>query len=86
MLSFLRFLRGFYKIKISGYSPERFFNLCRINGIVLWDIIPVQDFFECKIKHCDFKKIDAFLNKYEFSKCTSQDEELKILLPRMSLG
>lgn len=63
MLSFLRFLRGFYKIKISGYSPERFFNLCRINGIVLWDIIPVQDFFECKIKHCDFKKIDAFLEK-----------------------
>lgn len=63
MLSFLRFLRGFYKIKISGYSPERFFNLCRINGIVLWDIIPVQDFFECKIKHCDYKKINVFLEK-----------------------
>ena len=30
--------------------------------------------------NADPKKIDAFLNKYEFSKCTSQDEELKILL------
>ena len=63
MLSFLRFLRGFYKIKLSGYSPERFFNLCRINGIVLWDIISVQDYFECKIKHGDYKKINAFLEK-----------------------
>ena len=63
MLSFLRYLRGFYKIKLSGYSPERFFNLCRINGIILWDIIPVQDYFECKIKHGDYKKINAFLEK-----------------------
>lgn len=63
MLSFLRFLRGFYKIKLSGYSPERFFNLCRINGIVLWDIIPVQNYFECKIKHVDYNKINAFLEK-----------------------
>ncbi len=63
MLSFLRFLRGFYKIQISGYSPERFFNLCRINGIILWDIMPVQDYFECKIRRGDFKKIDTFLKK-----------------------
>ena len=63
MLSFLRFLRGFYKIKISGYSPERFFNLCRINGIILWDILPVHDYFECRIKHSDYKKINAFLEK-----------------------
>ncbi len=63
MLSFLRFLRGFYKIKLSGYSPERFFNLCRINGIVLWDIIPMQDYFECKIKQGDYKKIKLFLEK-----------------------
>ncbi len=63
MLSFLRFIRGFYRIKISGYSPERFFNLCRINGIILWDILPVQDCFECSIRHHDYKKIDAFLEK-----------------------
>jgi len=63
MLSFLRFIRGFYCIKLSGYSPERFFNLCRINGIILWDIIPVQNYFECKIRHSDFKKINAFLEK-----------------------
>ena len=63
MLSFLRFLRGFYRIKLSGFSPERFFNLCRINGIILWDIIPVKNYFECKIRHSDFKKINTFLEK-----------------------
>ncbi len=63
MLAFLRFLRGFYRVKIAGYSPERFFNLCRINGIVLWDILPVEDSFECKIRQCDYKKIDSFLEK-----------------------
>ena len=63
MLSFLRFIRGFYHIKISGYSPERFFNLCRINGIILWDILPVEDYFECRIRKCDYKKIDSFLEK-----------------------
>ena len=63
MLSFLRFLRGFYRIKISGYSPERFFNLCRINSIILWDILPVEECFECKIRRSDYKKIDPFLEK-----------------------
>jgi len=63
MLSFLRFLRGFYKVQIYGYSPERFFNLCRINGIILWDILPLPDCFECKIRHSDYKKIDPFLEK-----------------------
>ena len=38
MLSFLRFIRGFYRIKISGYSPERFFNICRSRKIPLYAI------------------------------------------------
>ena len=41
MLAFLRFLKGYLKLHISGYSPERFMNLCRLNGIILWDIIPL---------------------------------------------
>lgn len=63
MLTFLRFLRGFYFITLSGYSPERFFNLCRLNGIVLWDIVPRDGCYECKIRHGDYKKIQTFLEK-----------------------
>ena len=80
MLSFLRYLRGFYKIKLAGYSPERFFNLCRINGIVLWDILPVQDYFECKIRHNDYKKIDAFLEKTRVSAVILEESGLPFFM------
>jgi len=63
MLTFLRLLRGYYLITLSGYSPERFFNLCRLNGIILWDISPVEQYYECKIRHGDYKKIQTFLEK-----------------------
>lgn len=63
MLTFLRLLRGYYLITLSGYSPERFFNLCRLNGIILWDIVPMEQYYECKIQHRDYKKIQAFLEK-----------------------
>jgi len=38
MLSFLRFLKGYLRIRVIGYSPERFMNLCLAQGIFLWDI------------------------------------------------
>ena len=63
MLSFLRFIRGYYLITLSGYSPERFFNLCRINGVILWEIIPCEDCYKCKIRHGDYTKIGPFLEK-----------------------
>ncbi len=63
MLSFLRFIRGYYLITLSGYSPERFFNLCRINNVVLWEIIPCEEYYTCKIRHGDYAKIGPFLEK-----------------------
>ncbi len=38
-------------------------NLCRLNGIVLWDIIPREDYYECKISRNDYPKITPFLQK-----------------------
>lgn len=63
MLSFLRYIRGYYLIKLSGYSPERFFNLCRLNGIILWNIVPYKGYYTYKIRHRDYKKIQTFLEK-----------------------
>lgn len=63
MLSFLRFLRGYYKLYLSGYSPERFMNLCRLNGIVLWDIIPEETVYSCKILRSEYPLIAPFLAK-----------------------
>ena len=63
MLAFLRYIKGFLLIHIAGYSPERFMNLCRLNGIVLWDIIPRESYYECKIARADYPKIETFLQK-----------------------
>ena len=63
MLAFLRFLKGYLKLHISGYSPERFMNLCRLNGIILWDIIPQEGYYICKISLSDYPKTDPFLQK-----------------------
>lgn len=63
MLAFLRFFRGYYEICLCGYSPERFMNLCRLNGIILWDIEPHDQFYLCKISVRDHKRMDAFLKK-----------------------
>ena len=33
----MRYLRGYVKIQIQGYSPERFLNLCSYHHILIWD-------------------------------------------------
>lgn len=38
MIGLFRFFRGFLRIKVCGYSPERFMNLCCNHNILLWDI------------------------------------------------
>ena len=63
MLTFIRLLRGYYHILLSGYSPERFFNLCRLNGIILWDIESGNMQYSCKLRQSDYKKIQPFLEK-----------------------
>lgn len=43
MGNFFSFLRGYLKIKVRGYSPERFMNLCSNHGISLWGIRQWED-------------------------------------------
>ena len=49
MLYLLRLITGYVKFRAAGRFPERFMNLCRLNGIILWDIIPEEDCYSCKI-------------------------------------
>ena len=32
------YIKGYLKIQITGYGPERFLNLCGTKGIELWEI------------------------------------------------
>lgn len=78
MLHFLRWLKGYFRVRIYGYSPERFMNLCKINGILLWNISMDMDagYLIC-ICRKDVKKIQVFLEKTR----TEMEIQRKIGLP-----
>lgn len=63
MLSFFRFLRGYLWIRVCGYSPERFMNLCCNYGILLWNISPVGNSYEMCISLPDFYRIRPIVRK-----------------------
>lgn len=43
MIAFLKYIRGYVRIRIWGMAPERFMNLCSNRDILLWDIIKDGD-------------------------------------------
>lgn len=39
MIQIIRYIRGYLTIRVWGFSPERFMNLCSNHNILLWDIV-----------------------------------------------
>lgn len=58
MIALLKYIKGYLRIKVWGFSPERFMNLCSNKNILLWDIawegdtyymnISLKGFYELK--------------------------------------
>lgn len=49
MLFVIRYIRGFLTIKVWGFSPERFMNLCSNHHIFLWDITNHGEYYTMNI-------------------------------------
>lgn len=78
MLRFLMWVKGYAYVRIFGYSPERFMNLCKINGIFLWNIKTNRETgYEICIGLKDIKRIQVFLEKTK----TKMEIQKKIGLP-----
>ena len=45
MIEFLKYIKGYLRIRVWGFSPERFMNLCSNRGILLWDIVRDSDVY-----------------------------------------
>ena len=58
-----RFLSGYLRIGIVGYSPERFLNLCSYHGIYLWDLTPCGHSYEMNISVRNFRKLKPIIRK-----------------------
>ncbi|MDD6440751.1 MAG: sporulation protein YqfD [bacterium] len=58
-----KYLSGYLKIQIFGYSPERFLNLCSYQKINLWDLNVKGRTYEMKISVKDFRKLKPIIRK-----------------------
>lgn len=59
----IRYLRGYLKIRISGYSPERFLNLCSYHHIYLWGLTPASGAYELFISVSGFRRLKPIIRK-----------------------
>lgn len=58
-----RFLSGYLRICIEGYSPERFLNLCSYHGIYLWNLRPCGHAYEMNISVKSFRRLKPIIRK-----------------------
>lgn len=62
-LSLIKFFHGFLRIQLSGYSPERFLNLCSNHNILIWDLTNHGDGYEFNISIHGFRQLKPLLKK-----------------------
>ena len=63
MIGILRYLRGYLRIKVWGFSPERFMNLCSNRDILLWDIVRDGDAYYMSISLGSFYRLRPIVKK-----------------------
>jgi len=63
MLNLLKKMRGYLRIHVSGFSPERFMNLCSNRDILLWDIVQEEDGYSMCVSLHSFYKLKAIIRK-----------------------
>lgn len=63
LLSIFRYIRGYLKIRVIGYSPERFLNACSHRGIYIWGITPVGGAYDMYITVSGFHKLKPVIRK-----------------------
>ena len=63
MIQVIRFLKGYLSIKVFGFSPERFMNLCSNHNIFLWDIENHGAYYTMKISLKGFYRLRGISRK-----------------------
>lgn len=78
----LRFLRGWIRIQITGGVPERFFNLCRNRGILLWNLEVLEDGYACSLYRNEEADCQALLCKAGVTIAARQEYGIRIWIRR----
>lgn len=62
-LSLVKFFRGFLLVRLNGYSPERFLNLCSNHNILIWNLSNHGEYYEFHISIAGYRKLRPLLRK-----------------------
>ena len=63
MIEFFKYMKGYLRIRVSGFSPERFMNLCSNKGILLWDIVRDKEVYSMCISLSGFRSLRPIVKK-----------------------
>ena len=63
LIKLLKYLKGYVKIKVEGYSPERLLNLCNVHHILLWGVEYKEAAYELYMSIEDYKKMRPLVRK-----------------------
>ena len=63
MIQFIRWIKGYVSVKVWGFSPERFLNLCSNHHIFLWDIVTHGDYYTMNISLKGFYRLRPIARK-----------------------
>ena len=83
MIKLLKYLRGYLRIRVWGFSPERFMNLCSNRGILLWDIVREGDIYYMSISLKGFWELKPLLKKTGTRAAILERYGLPFFLPKL---
>ncbi|WP_167956386.1 sporulation protein YqfD [Anaerosporobacter faecicola] len=63
LIRIIKWFRGYLLVRIKGYSPERFINLCSAKDILIWDLKQVGDEYEFFISVQGFRQLKQIVKK-----------------------
>ena len=76
------YLKGYVRIRVTGYSPERFLNACRYKNIYIWDLKRVCGSYEMNLTIDGFRRLKEIVRKTGTKVCIIRRSGLPFLLHR----
>ena len=83
MIEFLKYIKGYLRIRVWGFSPERFMNLCSNKGILLWDIVRDGDVYYMCINLKGFWTLRPIVRKTGTRVAVLERYGLPFFLPKL---
>lgn len=63
LLSIIKYFKGYVYVRLNGYAPERFLNLCGSHDILIWNLKSTEDGYTFYISVAGFKQLRPILKK-----------------------